>query len=140
MDNPGIFDLGDFTITAAADTLDSLPITDSLEGMTALSLQFMFAYGSGGGVKGLKAYLRTSLDQGQTWIDIACVTFGTASKTTLLNLSGLTPVTSETAPTDGTLADDTVLDGILGDRLQLRLISTAAYAGPSVLSVRAAAR
>lgn len=64
--NPGILDLGDFTITAAADSLDSAPVIDSLEGMTALSVQFMFAYGSGGGVKGLKAYLRTSLDQGQT--------------------------------------------------------------------------
>ena len=43
------------------------------------------------------------------------------------------------APSDGALADDTVLDGILGDRLRVRVITTGTYVN-SVVSVRAAVR
>ena len=55
MNNPGIFNLGDLTITAA-DTQDS-EWTDKLDGMTAVTLQARFAYGSGGVLETVRGIL-----------------------------------------------------------------------------------
>lgn len=129
--NPGEHVLEDasgniaFTITAAATQLGT-PILE-LDGMTALTCQLKFVFGSGGLT--CRAYLQTSLDQGATWIDIACQLFEVANETKIFNLSGLTPKTTAVAPTDGTLTDDTSLDGILGDRVRLKVVSTGTYAG-----------
>jgi hypothetical protein len=142
MDRPGIYSLtendgaSDLAIAAAATT--TCDVIDELEGMTAVSLQVRFAYGSGG--TKVTVYVQTSLDQGASWIDIACVTFTTASGNKALNLSGLTPKTTAATPTDGAMTDDTALDGILGDRLRCKVVSTGTYAGSSSLAVRAACR
>ena len=125
----------DLTITSAG-TVTCDPIT-GLDGMQAATVALRFAYGSGG--TNAKAYVQTSFDQGNTFCDVACVVFTTASETQLVNLSGMTPK-SLTVPTDGTLTDDTVLDGFLGDRLRIKVISTGTYAGSTTLSVRAVVR
>src|SRR5512140_3715087 len=75
----------------------------------SLLAQFDFVYGSGG--TSLKAWLQTTLDGGKSWIDIASFAVTTASAKKVVNLSSLTPVTSPYAPTDGSLADNTVKDG-----------------------------
>ena len=132
----GIVSLGDFTIAAAGTQIGT--VIDGLDGMTAVTLSFRLAYGSGG--TSIKAYAQTSLDQGTTWVDVASVVLGTASEHAIINLSGLTPKTSQITPTDGALADDTAVDGILGDRLRVKVVSTGTYAGSTILSCRAAVR
>jgi hypothetical protein len=138
MNAPGAYPLtfggtGDFAITSAGTMVGDW--IDGLDGMQAVSLQLTFAWGSGG--TAVKAYLQTVLDgDGTTAVDIACVTFGTAGKTVVLNLSGLTPRTTAATPSDGALADDTCLDGILGDRLRLKLVVTGTYGGSTVLAGR----
>jgi hypothetical protein len=57
-----------------------------------------------------------------------------------MNNPGLTPRTTPIIPTDGALADDTCVDGVLGDRLRVRVVTTGTYGGSTVLSVRAAVR
>lgn len=136
MDNPGIRSLGDFTITAAGTQTGD--VVDDLDGLLALAAQLRLAYGSGGTT--VRAYLQTSLDQGTTWIDIACVLFGTASESAALNFSALTPKTTQVTPTDGALSDDSAVDGILGDRFRLKVVSTGSYAGSTVLSARICGR
>lgn len=133
--NPGLYALADRAITTALNEAQT-PIVD-LDGASAVSLQARLAYGSGGTTA--KVYVQTSLDQGVTWIDVACFAFTTAGAVKVANLSGLTPRTAPFVPTDGALADDTVVDGILGDRLRARIIATGTY-GSSVVSVRAAVR
>ena len=136
MDNPGIQSLGDFTITTAdTQTADAI---ENLDGMLAASISARFVYGSGG--TSAKLYVQTSLDQGTTWIDIACFAFTTANAHKVINLSGLTPKTTEVTPTDGAMSDDSALDGVLGDRLRAKIITTGTYAGSTTLTVRAAAR
>lgn len=137
MENPGILSLGDFTITTAGTQTGDWSTTD-LAGMLAMAAQIRLAYGSGG--TSIKAYLQTSLDQETTAIDIACVVFGTASENAALNFSALTPKTTQVTPTDGTLTDDTAIDGILGDRFRLKIVSVGTYAGSTVLSGRICAR
>jgi len=148
MQNPGIKNLGDRVITAAlsgeviTQSVDrngiAIEFVDRLEGMLAAAVQFRFAYGSGG--TSCKAYLQTSFDQGQVWVDIVCAAFATASATKIFNLSALTSKATAVAPTDGALPDDTVVDGLLGDRLRVKAVTIGNYAGNTLLSVRLNAR
>jgi hypothetical protein len=143
MDRPGIYNLGDYALTAAVTgevitSSDDGAYIGDLEGMLAATLQIKLAFGSGG--TSLKVYVQTSLDQGATWVDVACAAFLVASATRVLNLSGLTPKTTAATPTDGAMADDTALDGVLGDRWRVKITSTGTYAGSTTLSVRLHAR
>lgn len=126
----------DLTITAAATT--NCTALTGLTGMQSLGVFLKFSWGSGG--TNAKAYVQTSFDGGNTWVDIACVVFGILSETALLNFSALTPKTTQVVPTDGTMADDTAVDGILGDRVRLKVISTGTYAGGTILVGRIVAR
>lgn len=136
MSGTGVYDLGDFTITGAG-TVVGTAVT-GLDGVLGLNVQARLAYGSGG--TDARLYIQTSLDQGTTWIDIACVLFGVASENKILNFSGLTPKLTQMAPTDGSLGDDTAVDGVLGDRFRCKIISIGTYSGSTVLSVRLVAR
>lgn len=136
MISPGLKSLGDVTITTAGT--QTATAVEDLDGMLAATIYARLAYGSGGTT--VRAYIQTSLDQGTTWVDIACILFGTASETQIVNLSGLTPKTTAATPTDGALTDDTCVDGILGDMLRLKAVSTGTYAGTTLLTVRAVCR
>lgn len=133
--NPGIYALADRSITTALNEAQT-PIVD-LEGMTAATIQARLAMGTGGTTA--KVFVQTSLDQGTTWIDVACLAFTTTGAVKVVNLSALTPKATPATPSDGTLADDSVVDGILGDRLRAKIITTGTYAN-AVLSVRTAVR
>jgi hypothetical protein len=52
----------------------------------------------------------------------------------------MTPVTTPTAPSDGTLTDNTAFDGPLGDRFRAKVVSVGTYTGPTVLTLRGCAR
>jgi hypothetical protein len=147
MNNPGVKDLGDKIITGAmsGEVITSAPdstgatqaYVSSLEGMLSCGIEIRFIYGSSGTT--CKIYVQTSLDQGTTWSDVICMACTTASKTRLFNLSGLTPK-SATTPADGVLTDDTDVDGIVGDRFRVKVVSTGTYAGNTQVSVRLVAR
>ena len=132
----GILSLGDIAITGAGTFLG--PEVDDLDGMTAVSLQLRFAYGSGGTI--VDAFVQTSLDQGTTWIDVWHQQFGTTPDSKIINLSGLTPITTPVLPDDGALPAGNTRDGILGDRLRLKAVVAGTYAGSTVLSGRASVR
>lgn len=136
MISPGLKSLGDISITTAGT--QTATAVEDLDGMLAAAVQFRLAYGSGG--TSVKAYLQTSLDQGTTWVDVACFAATTVSAVKVYNLSALTPKTTAATPTDGSLTDDTSVDGILGDRLRVKVVSVGTYAGSTVLSVRAVVR
>ena len=134
MDNPGLQLLGDFPITVP-DAYVGNWITD-LDGMFEADLFFNFKYGSGG--TKVQAYFQTSLDGGQTPIDLYCVEATTASKARARRLK---PDGVENTPTDGALSDDSVATGIvLGDCLRVKYVVTGTYAGSTLLSVRAVVR
>lgn len=145
MDNPGAFTLGDFQLNAAGTQCTPVSPNNNgaagvinLGGMNALTLQVRFAYGSGG--TQANVFILSSIDQGQSWFDIANIQFTTASGIDLVNLSGLDKLTTPTAPTYLTLSAGTVLDGPIGDRLQACVVSTGTYGGGTLVSVRGVAR
>lgn len=131
----GVISLGDITITTAG-TQTATAVT-GFDGALAANVQMRFAFGGAG--TNAKVYLQTSLDEGTSWIDIACAVFTTAALVKVYNFSGLTAKTTPATPTDGTLADDTAVDGILGDRFRVKVVSTGTYTG-TILSVRISAR
>lgn len=125
------------TITAAvtADANAQLAGTRELIRLRSaryLTVQALFTYGSGGATA--KAWLQTSLDGGVTWIDIACFSFTTATAAKVFTLD-LTAVTTVYTPTDGTLANDTVKNGIIGDQLRIKYTTTNTYAGGTTLKI-----
>lgn len=135
MDNPGAFTLGDFQVGTAGQQ-NGTPVT-SLEGMAAASLQVRLS--SAAGDSSINVYIQTSLDQGQSWFDIACVGFTTTPGVQTLNVSGLDKA-EPTAPSNLGLAPGTIADGPVGDRLQAIVVSTGTYGGSPLVSVRGVAR
>ncbi len=145
MDNPGAFTLGDFQLGAAGQ--QCTPVNPSnngaagvigLQGLSALTLQVRFMYGSGG--TQANVFIQSSIDQGQSWFDIANIQFTTSSGVDLVNLSGLDKLATPTAPSNLSLSAGTVLDGPIGDRLQACVVSTGTYGGGTLVSVRGVAR
>lgn len=146
MEAPGLYNLGDVTITAAlTDSVITSGVSaagaaqaliDRLDGMSAVTIQARLAYGGGG--TSIKVDIETSLDHGLNWLPIARLAFTTASALKVVNLSGLTPKTTAASP--GALTDDACLDGVLGDRLRARVTSVGTYTSNTTLSVRAAVR
>jgi hypothetical protein len=134
--NPGDYSLASLAITTALSGVAQTPV-QNLEGILAATIEAKLSYGSGG--TSLKAYVQVTLDDGQTWIDIACFAFTTASATKVINLSGLTPKTTAITPSDGSLTDDTCVDGILGSAMRVKITSVGTYAN-TALSVKVSAR
>lgn len=116
---------------AAAGTFVGDPV-NLAPGTASLGVLSKFVRAGGG--TSTKVFLQTSLDGGTTWIDVAQHAFltTTASKVTGVKTAIARAVAT---PTDGTLADDTVLDGLIGDRVRVKYIVAGTYTGASTLSV-----
>lgn len=131
----GAVSLGSFSITTAGTQTGEW--IEDFDGLLALLAQLKLSYGGGG--TSIKAYLQTAIDGVPTPIDIACVVFGILSENAVLNFSALTPKTQVT-PADGALADDSVVDGVLGSQFRLKVVSTGTYSGSTTLSATVQAR
>jgi hypothetical protein len=99
-----------------------------------ITMSSIFDYGSGGTTA--KAWLQTSLDNGATWVDVISHAFTTADLTRVSSIYGdVAPASQAFAPSDGALADNTVINGVLGDRFRVKVITTGTYAGSTTLNV-----
>lgn len=98
-----------------------------------LTLQGNFTYGSGG--TSADAYVQTSIDGGVTWVDVAEFHFTTSSQRFVYNLNSSTSVTTEYAPTDGSLASNTSKDGIFGSQWRVKYTTVGTYAGNTSLRI-----
>lgn len=136
LNNPTIIPLGNFQIGAAGQQTGTQQL--NLNGLTALSCQVRFAYGSGG--TKVNVYIQSSIDTGSSWFDLANVAFTTSSNVDLINLSGLNSVTTPVAASNLSLADNTSVNGPMGDRLQAVVVSTGTYGGGTLVSVNCAPR
>ena len=102
-------------------------------GATVILAQGVFVRGAGGTT--CDVFVQTSLDNGATWIDIMQWAFVT---TTVTKISGVRPyiaLAANVTPTDGALSDNTILDGVIGDRLRVKTVVAGTYTGTSTLDV-----
>jgi hypothetical protein len=135
MNNPGVYSLATVTVTTAiASPAGKQTAIVNLAGMTAVSLEFDFTYGTGSGT--VVAVVRTPLDGGTKYRDIARADFANASAVKHCNLEGLL---SKGITAYAALAAEGVYDGVLGDSLICEITSTGTYAN-SLIAVRASVR
>lgn len=135
MDNPGVYLLASVPVTSAITSpAGKQTAIVNLAGMTAVTLEFDFTYGSGGTT--CSAIVRTPFDGGTKFRDIARADFTTAAAVKHCNLEGLL---SKGMTAYAALAAEGVYDGVLGDQLMVEIISTGTYAN-TVMTVRASVR
>ena len=123
------------TTIAAAGTIVGDEASLQL-GVKSLAIRSNFLYGSGGTTA--KVFVQTSLDGGASWIDIACHAFLLAAAEKITAVKTDIAVAAAVTPTDGSMTDDTILDGVLGDRVRVKFISTGTYAGATSIEVTVA--
>lgn len=133
----GVFDLGSlqFTTPVTGTAIGhSTGAVINMDGVQHLNFQARLdAVGTNG--TSAKAWLQTSLDQGTTWFDIACASLGGTTGAIRHGIDGR--VTRQNlVPTDGALADNTVLDGVLGNRFRWKITTTGTFGPGSTLSGR----
>lgn len=109
-------------------------IVPRLQRVESLTLQAVITVAGGGTTA--KAWVQTSLDGGTTWVDIASFAFTTSTATRIYHLTPVA-VTSIATPTDGTLTDNTAVNGLLGDRFRVKLTTTGTYTGASSFVIHA---
>lgn len=102
---------------------------------TNFVIQCTFAYGSGG--TSADAWVQTSFDGGNSWVDVANCHYTTASARSLYNLSSATPVSTAYTPTDGSLPANTAKDGLVGPLWRVKYTTVGTYAGSTTLRVDA---
>ncbi len=129
--------LGTTTIAGAVTAVTTTPQVD-LWNAAVVTAQATFLYGSGGTT--VQAWLQTSFDQGTSWVDIACWAFATTAATSIHSVRSFTAVAANYTPTDGTLTDNTIKDGLLGDRLRVKYTTVGTYAGATSLAIWAMVR
>lgn len=100
----------------------------------SLVLQAVFTRAGGGTTA--KAWVQTTFDGGATWMDIANFAFTTTTATRLFHLTNAA-VTSIATPVDGSLADNTAVDGFLGALYRVKLTTTGTYSGASSFVITA---
>lgn len=128
-------------ITAAASGTVALPavVAPVLSGMTYLAAISKFVYGSGGTTA--KFWIQTSLDGGVTWFDIINHAYTTASGTKVSACTAyIAPASQGFTPSDAALADNTIIQGSLGDRLRVKYTTTGTYGGSTTISIFALAK
>ena len=100
-----------------------------------LGLHANFLYGSGGTT--VKAWIQTSFDGGATWFDIANFAFTTAALRKVAGVGVYIVAAAPATPTDGTLADNTINNGLLGYLVRVKYTTTGTYGGATSLEIKA---
>jgi hypothetical protein len=129
---------------ACATQILSLAITTALTAQTSPVLQYRsgavpshatieasFTYGSGG--TSADAWVQTSVDGGNTWIDVVDFHFTTSTANAVCNLNAQTAVITIYTPTDGTLSANTTKDGIIGPQWRVKYTTVGTYGGGTTL-------
>lgn len=123
---PSGTDASDWQVTVAGTYVGAW-VTD-LAGMTSLAAQVRMLWGSGG--TSIKAYVQSSLDQGNTAYDVALVNFLAASRTAIFSIQQTT--SAMLTPVEAGAEAESVPVPVLGDRLRLKLVVVGTYVNTTV--------
>ncbi len=81
-------------------------------------------------------YIQTSLDAGATWFDIVNAHFTTSTATKVFACTtGVAPASQGFAPGDAALSANTIIQGVIGDRLRAQLVTVGTYGTGTILTV-----
>lgn len=99
-----------------------------------LLVEAVFAYGAGG--TDAKVWVQTRV-KGGTWRDVMNFAFLLAASTKWSAVHRDTALAAARTASDAALADDTILNGFLGDEIRVKYTTTGTYTGATSLTVRA---
>lgn len=121
------------TIGGAGTTTGS---STSIGNANYVTVESIFLYGAGGTT--VKVYIQTSLDGGTTWVDIAQHAFTTSAASKVSSCTGMiAPAAQALTPGDAALTDNTIIQGVVGDRLRAKVVSAGTYTGATSIAVYA---
>lgn len=100
------------------------PYESGLSAVRSLTLFADFDSGTGGTT--VKAWVQTTID-GDNWLDVASFAFTDADAQRAYHLTNVA-VTEIATPTDGSLTDNTSVNGLLGTAFRVKLTTTGTYA------------
>jgi len=123
------------TITTAVTGVSG--VVADVSGIRDLLLEAIFTYGSGGTT--LKVWVQTRV-KGGTWRDVANFAFTTASGTKWHKITSSLALAANQATSDAALADNTIVDGFLGDEIKVKYTSTGTYAGGTTIKILASTK
>ncbi len=123
-------------VLAAAETAIVTAPVKFLTGAKYIVAEAIFVRAAGG--TNAKFWVQTSLDLGASWIDIMCFAFVTTTASLVMATNAyLATSAASITPTDGSLADNTAVPGILGEYFRLKYTTTGTYSGASSISLNA---
>ena len=102
-------------------------------GADLVQVQSTFVRAGGGTTTDV--FIQTSLDNGSTWIDIMQFALATTTATRVSAVRSSIALSANVTPTDGALTDNTILDGLIGDRLRAKTVVVGTYSGASSLAL-----
>ena len=102
-------------------------------GADLLAVQSVFVRAGGGTTTDV--FIQTSLDNGSTWIDIMQFALATPTVTKMAAVRSSIAMAANVTPSDGALTDNTILDGLIGDRLRAKTVVVGTYSGASSLAL-----
>jgi hypothetical protein len=140
MQSPAVFmllneDDEDFAVTTAETQIGNA--VEDLEGLESLAIYGLLSAASPSSGAGVTVYIQSSM-AGAPWYDVACITFGDETEARGANVSSAGAV--PTLLTDAAMADNTVLNGPLGDRVRAVVVTDGTFGAMSLLSLRGHAR
>ena len=104
-------------------------------GTRQLTAEAIFTRAGGGTT--CDVFLQTTLNGGTTWIDIAQWAFVTTTASRVHGVRADIALGANYTPTDGSLADNTIKDGLMGDRIRVKIVVVGTYTGASSIVVSA---
>jgi hypothetical protein len=102
-------------------------------GADLVACQAVFTRAGGGSTTDV--FIQTSLDNGSTWIDLVQWAFLTTTVTKISAVRSSIAMAANVTPTDGGLSDNSILDGLLGDRIRAKTVIVGTYTGASSLAL-----
>lgn len=96
-------------------------------GAKYVAAQVNFVRSSGGTT--LDVYVQTSLDDEATWCDVANFSLATTSVRKVSAVKTSTALAANVTPTDGSIASNTILSGLVGPKFRLKYVVVGSYVG-----------
>jgi hypothetical protein len=97
-----------------------------------LAAQSNFVRAAGG--TSLQVYVQTSFDD-ENWCDIMAFAFATTTARKVQAITLSTALAANITPKDATLTDNTILSGLLGQKIRIKYVVTGTYTGASTIRV-----